>query len=424
MSVEEDHTVERVAVVPSRILPCIVYSQFAGTSLWFAGNAVLSDFADELNLPDSSLEILTSAVQAGFIVGTLLLAITNLVDRFLPTHIFLASALAGAATNALIPSVAKGIVGMTILRFLTGATLAGIYPVGMKVAADWYRDGLGRALGLLVGALVLGTAFPFLLRQIPQSWELLLYETSILAASGGLVMVAAVPNGPYRKAASKFDPAVVVTLFQSREFAAAACGYFGHMWELYAFWTWCPVVLDAYLKRSETLWSESVVTFAVISVGALGCILGGLVIPRFGSGRIALVSLIVSGTCCLLSPVFYFISIPEITLIFYLVWGTTVVSDSPQFSTLVADSAPAEQKGTALTVVNCIGFAISIGSIQLLGVPVSEAYLFLLLAPGPVYGIFSMRRFFGSREGKALPERTSTLALSNLSVSEPTGPSS
>jgi MFS family permease len=175
--------------VPSRILPCIVFSQFCGTSLWFAGNAVLSDFIDELDLPGSSLPILTSAVQAGFIAGTLLLAISNLVDRFLPTHIYLISSVMGAVINALIPSVAKDIVTMTILRFLTGVTLAGIYPVGMKVAADWYQNGLGRALGLLVGALVLGTAFPFLLRQILLSWNVFLYATSILAAFGGVVMV-------------------------------------------------------------------------------------------------------------------------------------------------------------------------------------------------------------------------------------------
>ena len=387
---------------PFRVLPCIVYSQFAGTSLWFAGNAVLPEFVGELGLPDSSLQILTSAVQAGFIVGTLLSAITNIADRFLPTHVFLVSALSGAAFNALIPVLAKGLAGMTILRCLTGVSLAGIYPIGMKVAADWYKQGLGRALGLLVGALVFGTAFPFLLRQIPQSWKLLLYETSLLAASGGLLLVLAVPNGPYHKAANKFNPSVIPTLFQSRDFSAAAFGYFGHMWELYAFWTWCPVVWQAYLIRSGSSWDASVVTFVIISVGALGCVVGGFLSPRFGSGRVALASLLTSGICCLLSPAFYYVSIPGITLIFYLIWGTTVASDSPQFSSLVAHAAPAENKGTALTIVNSIGFAITIGSIQLLGVPLSEAYLFLLLAPGPALGIYRMRGFFCFRNGKAI----------------------
>ena len=387
--------------VPWYILACIVYAQFAGTSLWFAGNAVLSDFSDELDLPESALEILTSAVQAGFIAGTLILAITNLVDRFLPTHIFFASALVGAGMNALIPTLADGIAGMTVLRFLTGTTLAGIYPVGMKIAADWYQDGLGRALGLLVGALVVGTAFPFLLQQIPQSWELLLYETSAIAASGGLLMVLAVPNGPYRKPSLKgFDPTITVSLFRSPEFTSAACGYFGHMFELYAFWAWCPVVWDAYLERNQSSWDASVVTFAVIAVGGLGCVVGGLLSPRVGSGRVALVALGISGSCCLLSPLFYFVSIPEITLVFYLLWGVAVAADSPQFSSLVAATAPPENKGTALTLVNCIGFAISITSIQLLGVPLPEAYLFLLLLPGPMLGTFAMRKFVKSKDGK------------------------
>ena len=298
---------------------------------------------------------------------------------------------------------------MTVIRFLTGVSLAGIYPVGMKIAADWYREGLGKALGLLVGALVAGTAFPFLLRQLPQPWELLLYETSALAAFGGVLMVVVVPNGPYRKAASKFDPSVVLTLFQSREFRAAAHGYFGHMWELYAFIAWCPVVWEAYLDRTETSWSASLVTFVVVASGAVGCIVGGFLTPRFGSGRVALVSLMVSGTCCLLSTFFYYISIPEITLIFYLVWGATVAADSPQFSSLVAQTAPVEQKGTALTVVNCIGFSVSIGSILLLGVPVSEAYLMLLLFPGPAFGCYRMRRFLYSRDVEvSLPEYGST----------------
>ena len=385
--------------IPTRILPCIVYSQFAGTSLWFAGNAVLSDFSDEYGLPDSSLQILTSAVQAGFIIGTLVSAASNITDRFLPTWIFLLSALTGALLNGLVPLIARDLAGMTILRFLTGVSLAGIYPVGMKVAADWYEKGLGQALGLLVGALVLGTAFPFLLRQIPQPWEWLLYETSLLAASGGLLLFFAVADGPHRKATkTMFDARVFWRLFQSRDFAAAAFGYFGHMWELYAFWTWCPQVWEAYLSRQNSSWDESVMTFAVIAVGAFGCAVGGRLSASIGSGRVALVSLLISGCCCLLSPLFFFyVSVPAVTLIFYLIWGTTVAADSPQFSSLVAQASPAQSKGTALTIVNAIGFAITIGSIQLLGVPLSEGFLFLLLAPGPALGVYKMRRFLFNR---------------------------
>jgi len=378
--------------VPWRVLPSIVIAQFSGTSLWFAGNAVLTKFAEEFQLEDSALPILTSSVQLGFISGTLLLSITSLVDRVLPTHIFLSSALLGALTTALIPILAKGLASMFILRFLTGVSLAGIYPVGMKIAADWYQEGLGRALGLLLGALVAGTAFPFLLRQIPQSWEALLYETSLLSTLGGVLMIVAVPNGPHRKATPKFDPSISIQVFRNQDFQAAAMGYFGHMWELYAFWTWCPVVWKAYLDdHANRNWSESLVTFFVISMGALGCVIGGHLSLSIGSARVALFALMTSGLCCLLSPLVYWLSTPVLTLVFYLVWGSVVAADSPQFSSLVAQYIPAEHKGTALTLVNCIGFAISIGSIQLLGVPLSEQYLFLLLAPGPLYGYFKMR---------------------------------
>eukprot|EP00522_Entomoneis_paludosa_P012226 CAMPEP_0172450776 /NCGR_PEP_ID=MMETSP1065-20121228/9001_1 /TAXON_ID=265537 /ORGANISM="Amphiprora paludosa, Strain CCMP125" /LENGTH=463 /DNA_ID=CAMNT_0013202601 /DNA_START=196 /DNA_END=1587 /DNA_ORIENTATION=+ len=386
--------------IPRRVLPCIILSQFAGTSLWFAGNAVQSDFADEFNLPDSSLSVLTSAVQAGFITGTLIFAIFNVADRFLPTRVFCLSTLVGALVNALIPVLAHDLAGMVILRFATGLALAGVYPVGMKVASDWYRAGLGRALGLLVGALVLGTAFPFLLKLIPQPWEFLLYETSILAATGGLVMVYWVPNGPFRQAASQFQPRAVLELFQSPDFSVAARGYWGHMFELYAFWAWCPVVWEAYLERNEVEWDESLVTFFVIATGALGCAVGGCLSPRFGSGRVALFSLTASGSCCLLSPAFYYNPVTTITLLFYLIWGATVAADSPQFSALVAAAAPPEKRGTALTLVNSIGFAITIASIQLLGVPISEAYLFLLLAPGPILSVYAMRGFFVSKTGK------------------------
>lgn len=387
--------------IPAQVLPCIIFSQFAGTSLWFAGNAVQEDFADEFNLPDSSLSLLTSAVQAGFVVGTLFVAIFNVADRLMPTHVFAASAWIGALMNALIPILVQGTAGMFTLRFITGVALAGIYPVGVKVASDWYQSGLGHALGLLVGALVFGTAFPFLLNLVPQPWEYLLWETSILAATGGLVMLTFVPNGPYRKAATKFQPGAAMALFRSKPFAAAAFGYFGHMWELYAFWAWCPTVWKAYLERHEKGWDESFVTFAVIATGVVSCAVGGWLSPRIGSGRVAVFSLVISGACCLLSPIFFYNPIVPVTLIFYLIWGAAVISDSPQFFALAAAAASSsEYRGSALAVVLAIGFGITIGSIHLLEVPISEAYLFLLLAPGPLLALYYMRGFFFSKTGE------------------------
>lgn len=381
---------------PRHILPLIVLAQFAGTSLWFAGNAVLSDLVDEwqeagvANISDNARSYLTSVVQLGFIFGTLLSAFLNIVDRFRPTQIFFISAVVGAILNAIIP-LWRSLVGLILFRFGTGIAMAGIYPVGMKVAADWFEAGLGRALGFLVGALAVGSATPFLLNQIPQPWEYLLWETSGLAILGGLAVGWFVPEGPHRKPGMKLDPSIVWTLFEETKFRGASSGYFGHMWELYAFWTWCPVVWKAYLDNKNVEWDESAITFAVLAIGGLGCIVGGFLSATYGSAAVAFVSLSVSGMFCLLSPALY-LAPPPVMLIAYLLWGAAVVADSPQFSSLVATTAPASNKGTALTIVNSIGFALTIGSIQLLGgIPILEQYLFLLLAPGPIFGLWAMR---------------------------------
>ena len=394
---------------PWWILPCITAAQFAGTSLWFAGNAVLAELVDELHLPSSSLSLLTSSVQLGFIVGCLLFALTSMSDRFPPTRVFMTCSFLGATMNAMIPWVADALPGLMILRFLTGVLLAGIYPVGMKIASDWYATtGLGQALGWLVGALSLGTAVPFLLQQIPGSWEWLLWETSLLAVTGGVVVGCLVPNGPHRTPASKMDPSVVWKIFQDPDLAAAACGYFGHMWEIYAFWTWCPVVWEAYLKAKNTTnqptwWDPSLITFAIIAAGNVGCVLGGIASQKYGSANVAFLALSISGLLCLLSPLLYLLP-PPFTLTCYIVWGMAAAGDSPQFSSLVAQTAPPSSKGTALTMVNCVGFSITILSIQLLGVPLDPQYLFCLLAPGPLFGLWSMKHLVFSQSDRNDPK--------------------
>lgn len=379
---------------PAYILPAIVGSQFAGTALWFAGNAVLPELEWD-KLDESSLGYLTSSVQFGFIVGTLVFALLSIADRFLPNKVFCLCAILGAICNALLPlcSPSQSLAGLIVLRLATGFCLAGIYPVGMKVAADWYQVGLGKALGWLVGALALGSSFPFLLLQIPQSWEALIWETSGLAMMGGIVIGYLVPKGPYRKASNQkgLDPSVICALFEKKQFAAAAVSYWGHMWELYAFWTWTPMVWTAYLSDNDISdwWSPSLVTFMIIAIGGLGCVIGGYLSIRYGSAAVAFGSLAISGSLCLLSPLLYMAPV-GVFFVAYLIWGMAVVADSPQFSTLVAQTAPTESKGTALTIVNCVGFAITIGSIQLLAVPLPEQYLFLLLVPGPILGLICL----------------------------------
>jgi len=377
-------------VRPRRILPVIVAAQFAGTSLWFAGNAVLGDLQGAYGLPATALGPLTSAVQIGFIAGTLAYAVATIADRFSPSRVFLLSALAGAVVNLGVGTVATDYAWILAFRFLTGFFLAGIYPVGMKLAADWFEAGLGRALGWLVGALVLGTAFPHLLAagtaDLP--WQTVVVGTSALAALGGVAVWALVPDGPYRSASRGFRPGAIAAVFRVAAFRSAALGYFGHMWELYAFWAFVPVLLATKFTGAEAA-SVSAGAFAVIAVGAAGCVSGGFASERAGSARVALAMLLVSGGIGLLSPWLFGLTAAWFALAAML-WGFAVVGDSPQFSTLVARTAPPEVRGSALTIVNSIGFAVTIPAIQALTAasvawPVER--IWLLLALGPIAGI-------------------------------------
>ena len=381
---------------PPWILASIVLTQFAGTSLWFAGNAVLPDLQRAWQLAPDALGHATSAVQLGFIAGTLVFAFFAIADRISPRVVFCACSLLGAVCNLALYMLGDALASLLVFRFLTGFFLAGIYPVGMKIAAGWFRHGLGNALGLLVGALVLGHAFPHFLRSLGQDlpWASVLLAVSAISAAGGLAMFALVPDGPYLGAAGKFDPRAIVVIFRSREFRASCFGYFGHMWELYAFWAFVPVALAAHaLEQSGAALNVSFWTALVIAVGFLGCAGGGWWSLKIGSARVAGVQLAASGVCCLLSPLLFHAPRP-IFLAFLIVWGIVVVGDSPQFSALNARYAPPALLGSALTIGNSIGFAITIGSLQLLNVlaeRIEPAWLFLALAPGPAIGLIALR---------------------------------
>jgi len=391
---------------PRRILPTIIFSHFTGSTLWFAGNAVLPDLQRLWGLSPDALGYMTSSVQLGFIAGTLVFAVLAISDIFSPRKIFLICSLVGAFCNAGVYLFADGLASLMVFRFLTGFFLAGIYPVGMKIAAGWYQRDLGRALGFLVGALVLGTAFPHLLKAIGQSvaWPSVIVSVSAIAVFGGLVMVVLVPDGPYLTNSAKFDPGAMRVIFQSRNFRSSACGYFGHMWELYTFWAFVPVMLATYMGSGTVvrldipLWA-----FLIIGVGSIGCAGGGLLSGRFGSARVASVQLAISGICCLISPLLFSAPTP-VFLVFLLVWGITVAGDSPQFSALNALDAPKALVGSALTIVNCIGFSITIVSIQLLSYAshfIDTRWLFLLLTVGPVAGLYAMRPLLGAEARRA-----------------------
>lgn len=368
------------------ILPAIVVGQLLATSLWFAANAVIGSLQDLWGMSGGE-GLVTTAVQIGFIVGTLVFALGGIADRFHPGNVFLLSAVAGAAANASVLLFPDDFTLVMCARFVVGFSLAGVYPVGMKIAAGWYGGGLGWALGFLVGALALGTASPHLLRAIGASWDwqLVITGTSLAALAGG-ILVRLVPEGPNLARGAPVRFSGVLGAFRDRCFRASALGYFGHMWELYAFWAFVPVWIAAHGLSGGTL---STTTFVVIAVGFVGCAGGGLLAYRWGGGRVALGQLGVSTVCCLASPLLLYAPTP-VFVAFLLVWGIAVVGDSPQFSALTAYFAPRAVVGSALTLVNSIGFAITIASLSLLEWMqhvVAPAWLLLPLALGPLVGL-------------------------------------
>ncbi len=386
---------------PAYILPTIIFSQFTGTSLWFAGNAVVSDLQRDWGLTEQSLAYITSAVQLGFIVGTLVFAFLAIADRYSPRRVFFICSITGAATNMILLFAVEGLQGLLFIRFISGFFLAGIYPVGMKIAAGWYEKGLGRALGYLVGALVLGTAFPHLLRgmgaELP--WQYVIAGVSILAACGGVLILLLVPDGPHLPMGSKFDPRALAKIFRSRAFRASAFGYFGHMWELYTLWAFLPVWILAYAENNATPLNIPLWSFLIIAVGFVGCAGGGVVSQKAGSARVAATQLLISGTCCVLSPLFFKAGLP-LFMAFLVIWGISVIGDSPQFSALNAENAPREYVGSALTIVNSIGFLITVFSIQLISfvLPlIGPQYIFLLLLPGPLIGLWALKPLYHFR---------------------------
>ncbi len=380
-----------------KILSIIVLAQFFCTSLWFATNAVILGLSQDFEIKAENMSDLTSAVQFGFITGTLLFALTNIADRFPPSKVFFWCALFGALANLGLILDFNVLSSLLLIRFLVGLLLAGIYPVGMKIAADYFNKELGTALGYLVGALVLGTALPHFIKvvTIGFEWKLVIYATSGLAFLGGLSILLFVPDGPNRAARTKLNLSAIVDVFKAKPFRAAAFGYFGHMWELYTFWAFVPVILTFHNNTNSISLNVSLWSFIIIAIGGLGCVLGGYLSINKGIKTIAAIALSISGLCCLISPLMIGYASTPLLLLFLLIWGITVITDSPLFSTLVATNAASESKGTALTIVNCIGFSLTIVSIQLLQSlsTVLPFYLvFLLLLPGPIFGLVSLYR--------------------------------
>ena len=379
------------------MLGVVSLAQFLGMTLWFSATAVTPLLIDEFNISEARAPWLTMAVQAGFVAGTLLSALANLADVFNSRTLMFAGALAGATANAAV-LVAPGAVTVIALRFLTGAALAFVYPPAMKIAAGWFRDGRGLALGILIGALTLGKAFPHLLSALfGAEWRAPMLLASALAIVGGALVLAIVRDGPYVAATAPFDPQAIRRVLSMRGARLAMLGYLGHMWELYAMWTWVVVFAWTSLHDAgvaNVAAAGSFAAFLAIGSGAAGCVTAGYIADRAGKARVAMWAMIVSGTCAALTVLVHG-GPPLLLYALIIIWGFTVVADSAQFSALVSEYAPRDYIGTALTLQTCAGFLLTMVTIELLPRVADYTgwrWASLLLVPGPLLGAWAMSR--------------------------------
>ena len=370
---------------------------------WFSASAVLPQLRDEWGLSTTAASWLTIAVQLGFVAGAVVSAVANLADIVAPRRLILAGSLVAATANLGLLTVSGG-AGAVALRLATGVALAAVYPPALKAMSTWFRTGRGTALGIMVGALTLGSALPHLVNGVGGvSWEAVIVTTSLLTVAGGLLAGFVFHDGPFGFPPAVFDPRQVGRLSRDRAVRLTSIGYFGHMWELYAMWAWFAAFATDALRSHgvvDPARIASLLTFAVIGAGAIGCYTGGVLGDRWGRTRLTASAMAVSGSCALVigvlreGPLLLLVAVA-------LVWGLTVVADSAQFSTIVTEVADQAYVGTAVTMQLAVGFVLTIATIWL--VPVirdgsSWFWAFALLVPGPVIGVVAMLRL------KSLPE--------------------
>lgn len=378
------------------MLAAVAVAQFLGMTLWFSATAAAPALVTEFHLNAAQAAWLTMAVQAGFVAGTLVSALLNLPDVLNARWLFAMGCLAGALANASV-TAAAGPIEVIGLRLATGFALAWVYPPGMKIASSWFERQRGLALGIVVGALTVGSAFPHLLASLTAlfPWRTMMRAASACALAGAVVIVLLVRDGPYLARTAPFDSRALGRVFTNRRTRLATFGYLGHMWELYAMWTWIAAFAAASIGAhgaGAALRAGSLIAFLSIASGAIGCVVVGLVADRFGKARVAAWAMIVSGTCSGLAGL-TFGAAPILLYLLALVWGFAIVADSALFSALVAEYSSREYVGTALTVQMCCGFLLTMVTIRLL--PFAAASLgwqwsFVFLAPGPALGIVAM----------------------------------
>jgi MFS family permease len=377
-----------------RMLWRIATALLLGMTLWFSATAAAPAIAREYRLTPGGTAWLTMAVQGGFVVGTLASAILNLADAINPRRLFAVGCSVGALANATIAFAPSSVV-IVALRFLTGLALAWVYPPGMKITAGWFLERRGWALGVVVGALTFGSAFPHLLNWLAAdvSWRTLLWLSSALALAGGAIVLVSVSDGPHVTASAPFDVHAVRHVLQSRGVRLATLGYLGHMWELYAMWAWIGLYAAHALSAGPRAGATaSFIAFAAIGSGAAGCVAAGAWGDRLGKARVARAAMLASGACSVVASVVYGQPL-SILLLFAIVWGFSAVADSAQFSALVSEHSPRTLVGTALTLQTSLGFLLTMVSMRLVPLiaeSVGWRWAFLLLVPGPWLGAAAM----------------------------------
>lgn len=372
-------------------LAVIAIAQLLALSLWFSASAVSDQLEVAWSLSSGSVIWLTLMVQIGFVVGALGSSLLNLADRIPARRLFIVSAFIGASANLVLVTAGPDDAAIALgIRFITGLTLAGVYPSGMKAIAGWFRDRRGSALGVLIGALTVGSAVPHLVRGVGLDWQTVIATASALAALGTILMVV-VDDGPFEVPTSPFSWSHVRDIVAQPRYRLATLGYLGHMWELYAAWTW----IAAWVAASDSGLDPSLAAFGMIAVGAVGAWWAGIVSDRSGRAWAAGISMVVSGSAAAVTVLVFgapgWIVVPVLA-----VWGISIVADSAQFSTMVTEVVPGSQRGTALTLQTAAGFSLTLVTIWLVPT-IAEAtswqWAFLVLVPGPIIGTWAMVRF-------------------------------